>query len=71
MTEEDLETTEGESMHLNDKLMELVGWKPVDQEKENVTETGGLDSCLIKFVEHGLRFKHCWTVRHPDTCIIK
>ncbi len=39
MTEEDLETTEGESMYIYDKLMELVGWNPVDHEKENVTQT--------------------------------
>ena len=35
MTEVDLETTEGESVDLYDKLMELVGWKVTDKEKEN------------------------------------
>ncbi len=35
MTEEDLKTTEGEAVDLYDKLMELAGWKTVDNEKEN------------------------------------
>ena len=35
MTEEDLETTEGEAVDLYDELMELAGWKTVDNEKEN------------------------------------
>ena len=35
MTEQDLETTEGETVDLYDKLMELVGWKVIDKEKEN------------------------------------
>ena len=30
VTEEDLETTEGEAVDLYDKLMELAGWKVVD-----------------------------------------
>ncbi len=33
VTEEDLETTEGEAVDLYDKLMELAGWKAVDNEK--------------------------------------
>ena len=35
MTEEDLETSEGEWVDLHDKLMKLSGWKVVDKEKEN------------------------------------
>ena len=35
MTEEDLETTEGETVDFYDKLMELTWWKVVDKEKEN------------------------------------
>ena len=35
MTEDDLETTEGESVELYDKLIELSGWKVVDKDKEN------------------------------------
>ena len=42
VTEEDSETTEGESMDLYDKVMELAGWKSVDHEKENVTTTSDL-----------------------------
>ncbi len=43
MTEENLETTEGEVMDLYDKLMELsLGWKSVDHKKENVTVTTDL-----------------------------
>jgi hypothetical protein len=42
VTEENLETTEGEVMDLYDKLMELSGWKSVDNEKENVTVTTNL-----------------------------
>jgi hypothetical protein len=42
VTEENLETTEGEVMDLNHKLMELSGWKSVDHEKENVTVTTDL-----------------------------
>ncbi len=34
MAEEVLETTEGESVDLYDKLFELVGWKVVDKDKE-------------------------------------
>ncbi len=33
MTEEDLETTEGESMDLYDKLMEVTWCKVTDKEK--------------------------------------
>ena len=37
VTEEDFETTEGETEDLHDKLMEVVGWKVTDkEEKENV-----------------------------------
>ena len=56
VTEEDLKTTEGEVVDLYDKLMELAGWKTVDNEKENK-----LTWLLIKFVEPGLRFcnKRC------------
>ena len=35
VTEEDLETTEGESVNFYDKLMELAEWKVTDKEKEN------------------------------------
>jgi len=35
VTEEDLETTEGETVDLYDKLIELAGWKPVDKGKIN------------------------------------
>ncbi len=35
MPEEDFETTEGETEDLHDKLMEMVGWKVTDKEKED------------------------------------
>jgi hypothetical protein len=35
VTEEDFETTEGETEDLYDKLMEMAGWKVTDKEKEN------------------------------------
>ena len=35
MTEEDLETTETETVDLHDKLMDLARWKTIDKEKEN------------------------------------
>ena len=35
VTEEDFETTEGESEDLYDKLMEMTGWKVTDNENEN------------------------------------
>ena len=35
VTEEDFETTEGESEDLYDKLMEMLGWKVTDNENEN------------------------------------
>ena len=49
VTEEDLETTEGESVDLYDKLFELVGWTVVDKDKEND---------LTWFLIH----KVCWTL---------
>jgi len=35
VTEEDFETTEGESEDLYDKFMEMSGWTVTDKEKEN------------------------------------
>ena len=35
MTEEDFETTEGESVDLYDKLMEMAGWIVTDEENKN------------------------------------
>ena len=35
VTEEDFETTEGETEDLYDKLMEMTGWKVTDNENEN------------------------------------
>jgi len=35
VTEEDFETTEGETEDLYDKLMEMTGWTVTDKEKEN------------------------------------
>ena len=35
VTEEDFETTEGESQDLYDKLMEKAGWTVTDKQKEN------------------------------------
>jgi len=35
VTEEDFETTEGETVDLYDKLMEMVGWNVTDTENEN------------------------------------
>ena len=35
MTVEDFETTEGESEDLYDKLMEMTGWKVIDNKNEN------------------------------------
>jgi hypothetical protein len=34
VTEEDFETTEGESEDLYDKLMEMTGWTVTDKESE-------------------------------------
>ena len=38
MTEEDFETTEGETEDLYDKLMEMVGWKSTVTDDENENE---------------------------------
>ncbi len=35
MTEEEFETTEGESVDLYDKLMEMAGWIVTDEENQN------------------------------------
>ncbi len=35
MTEEDFETTEGETVDLYDKLMEMAGWIVTDEENQN------------------------------------
>ena len=35
MTKEDFETTEGESVDLYDKLMEMDGWIVTDEENQN------------------------------------
>ncbi len=35
VTEEDFETTAGESVDLYDKLIEMEGWKVTDNEKED------------------------------------
>jgi len=35
LTEEDFETTEGESVDLYDKLMEMAGWIVTDEENQN------------------------------------
>ncbi len=53
MTEEDLETTEGEGVDLLVRLLELVGCPEVNDKE---TERSCLDNCLINFVENGLRF---------------
>ena len=37
VTEEDFETTEGESEDLYDKLMEMSGWTVTNKEKENMS----------------------------------
>ena len=34
-TEEDLETTEGETEGLYDRLIQMTGWTVTDKEKEN------------------------------------
>ena len=39
VTEEDFETTEGESEDLYDKLMEMTGWKVTDNENENENDS--------------------------------
>ncbi len=39
MTEEDFETTEGETEDLYDKLMEMTGWKVTDNENENENDS--------------------------------
>jgi hypothetical protein len=35
VTEEDFETTEGESVDLYDKLMDMTGWIVTDEGKQN------------------------------------
>jgi hypothetical protein len=35
VTEEDFETTEGETVDLYDKLMEMAGWIVTDEENQN------------------------------------
>jgi hypothetical protein len=35
VTEEEFETTEGESVDLYDKLMEMAGWIVTDEENQN------------------------------------
>jgi hypothetical protein len=35
VTEEDFQSTEGETEDLYDKLMEMVGWKVTDNENDN------------------------------------
>ena len=50
MTEEDLEKTEGETVDLHDKLLELVGWKTVDNEKVNNLTWFLFDASLLNLV---------------------
>ena len=57
VTEEDFETTEGESVDLYDKLIEMEGWKVTDIEKEDDLTVIFFDQvfstwslfCLLKF----------------------
>ena len=58
MSEEELETTEGEGVYLLAQHLELVGWSQVN-DKETEKDLSCLLSfgyCLINFVEYGLCF---------------